>query len=125
ANPTSTVAPRVGARIETVPCLLHWLRSGGRSPRGSADRNVAIHQHLVAVSQSLPAWERGSKRPHSLTPSRRLASLPAWERGSKPGLRYVGRYNNESLPAWERGSKLQPVRPVSQLLRVAPRVGAR
>ena len=58
---------------------------GGRSPRGSADRNGQTPALTPAADTSLPARERGSKRKRAFARGDSLMSLPARERGSKLG----------------------------------------
>ncbi len=60
---SSPVAPHPGARIETACLWSGCYMARGRSPSGSADRNVASMLPPPAPGASLPIRERGSK-PH-------------------------------------------------------------
>jgi len=55
------VAPRAGARIETHTRSTRSALRSRRSPRGSADRNPYAPVDFVRAPRSLPARERGSK----------------------------------------------------------------
>ena len=122
----SKVAPRAGARIETRVDGTTGSRLYGRSPRGSADRNL-FHEAMrtwpgvapragarIETSSWLPVVEidrvapRAGARietPSPTAPSRSRWSLPARERGSKHAGAERHDGGNASLPARERGSK--------------------
>ena len=98
------VAPRAGARIETS------LRRvvGGRdtvAPRAGARIETHVRVRRLVEHTSLPARERGSKRPSRLPAAPGLGSLPARERGSKREFLVSDNGCTGSLPARERGSK--------------------
>ena len=98
------VAPRAGARIETLSAPMLAADGMRRSPRGSADRNNCASAAILATVTSLPARERGSK-PQRLSRARR--STPVAPR------------------AGARIETTQFVRASSDSRVVAPRAGAR
>ena len=73
------VAPRAGARIETMPVDGCRATRSSRSPRGSADRN---YQYVYATNWPRRRSPRGSADRNDAADLR--VSLPARERGSKP-----------------------------------------
>ena len=142
----SPVAPRAGARIETIWVLLCDARQrslparergskhgnrccsrsfwGCRSPRGSADRNQSRPGRNRWSEVAPRAGARIETRQADILEHKHM-SLPARERGSKLGFGWASDRPRSSLPARERGSKLLEVDVVGDNGEVAPRAGAR
>ena len=80
----SSVAPRVGAWIET--------------------RRVS--RCSIRMNMSRPAWARGLKHTRADVPARKKMSRPAWARGLKLYVQHGRQYLMRSRPAWARGLKL-------------------
>jgi len=142
------VAPRAGARIETLCPRRHRDALCRRSPRGSADRNGTTPEPASVVVTSLPARERGSKLarrcPSEVSQAvapragARIETMQLSERSSLCSSRSprgsadrnlqdvrAPRSWRPSLPARERGSKLRMDLLRTAHGRVAPRAGAR
>ena len=146
--PTSQVAPRTGARIETLAGQARLRSRASRSPHGSADRNSPGNSGRCHHCLSLPARERGSKpgidqasrahaqgrSPHGsadrnlraylwMVDSLRRSPHGSADRNSR--VRPVPIVHTWSLPARERGSKHAGAKPNCPQAAVAPRTGAR
>ena len=78
-----SVAPHVGAWIETPRCIVQ-----------------------LPKTLSLPMWERGLKPANNYTVNSLWESLPMWERGLKLEACHADAMHGRSLPMWERGLKL-------------------
>jgi len=143
------VAPRVGARIETIVVMLYeealngWSRPAWArglkhtnpsllnfqepvAPRVGARIETLGHFQARAHIMSRPAWARGLK----LSPAADVAggfwSRPAWARGLKPFRQKLACRRDSVAP--RVGARIETIRcaPKPQNWRkVAPRVGAR
>ena len=98
---TDTVAPHVGAWIET--------QSEKQLPR-------AITSH--------PTWVRGLKLKGRATANRSNESHPTWVRGLKPVTVNSVVLSTSSHPTWVRGLKQKSLNKERQQIEVAPHVGA-
>ncbi len=118
------VAPRTGARIETMKSCMPSATRRCRPPHGGADRNPYQQTGWLANITSPPARGRGSKQPERRVSGAGSGSPPARGRGSKldPDLRGGGQVGRPPHGGADRnGFNLYARR--WEL--VAPRTGAR
>src|SRR5271157_1790679 len=119
------VAPRAGARIETLCTPLPEPRPWSLPARERGSKQQLRPPGSCILTPSLPARERGSKQRPAQEHFGSAASLPARERGSKqllPGFAFLAR------PVAPRaGARIETAsgRSPSGVAPVAPRAGAR
>ena len=122
-DPLPSVAPSVGAWIETSP-LTKRPQPRKSLPPWERGLKQSTTKAITNRTTSLPPWERGLKRIFSMwhqSPSSVAPSVGAW-------IETYGEccqlYNNLSLPPWERGLKHRWLPCNREGVRVAPSVGA-
>ena len=100
-----TVAPRVGAWIETYHSGAPPNRSGV-APRVGAWIETHRHRLQWEPHQSRPVWARGLKYLQLVALLAETASRPVWARGLKSFKRCSNPCVLTSRPVWARGLKL-------------------
>ena len=101
----ATVAPRVGAWIETTPtslCRGHRPRSHPVWVRGLKHVRCGHHRKAYRVAPRVGAW---IETPRAILNTLTVGSHPVWVRGLKHLPTAKASQNGQSHPVWVRGLK--------------------